>query len=211
MSVADEPCAIGNADEANVDTLELELGPQEMVALTRAGARRQGAISSIDPPALPSPIKSPVARDLNRVSVQIAVALALALAELGGVWELSSVSDGPVATSAAAAEVNVPAAKPSSPLAPAERLPVRFTNPFDASEVFEFPPGTSKTEAHDAVADLLLQRARDRQPLIAKMKRVLQAETRTPRAMTAQNSSRPHGMTATASTSQAVISRATAD
>ena len=190
MSVADEPCAIGNADEANVDTLELELGPQEMVALTRAGVRRQGATSSIDPPALPSPIKSPVARDLNRVSVQIAVALALALAELGGVWELSSVSDGPVVTGAATAEVNVPAAKPSSPLAPAERPRVRFTNPFDASEVFEFPPGTSKTEAHDAVADLLLQRARDRQPLIAKMKRVLQAETRTPRAMTAQNSSR---------------------
>jgi hypothetical protein len=31
------------------------------------------------------------------------------------------------------------------------------------AEVFEFPPGTSELEARDAVAEVLLQRARDRQ------------------------------------------------
>jgi hypothetical protein len=41
--------------------------------------------------------------------------------------------------------------------------PVRVRNPFDKSEVFEFPSGTSEQEAHDAVADVLLQRAIERQ------------------------------------------------
>jgi hypothetical protein len=40
---------------------------------------------------------------------------------------------------------------------------VRFANPFDADEVFEFPPGTSQSQARDAVADVLLKRAVSRQ------------------------------------------------
>jgi hypothetical protein len=44
----------------------------------------------------------------------------------------------------------------------AQGPPVVFKNPFDATEVFEFPPGTSKAEARAAVADLLLQRATER-------------------------------------------------
>jgi hypothetical protein len=43
-----------------------------------------------------------------------------------------------------------------------EAVPVRFTNPFDKGEVFEFPPGTTQTEARDAVAAVLLQRGQDR-------------------------------------------------
>ena len=42
------------------------------------------------------------------------------------------------------------------------QVPVYFTNPFDATEVFEFPPGTSQSQAHSAVAELLLARARER-------------------------------------------------
>jgi hypothetical protein len=41
--------------------------------------------------------------------------------------------------------------------------PVRFANPFDANEVFEFPAGTTETEAREAVADFLLERAMNRQ------------------------------------------------
>jgi hypothetical protein len=41
-------------------------------------------------------------------------------------------------------------------------LPVRVQNPFDASEVFEFPPGTSAADARDAVADVLMKRAAER-------------------------------------------------
>ena len=40
--------------------------------------------------------------------------------------------------------------------------PVRFANPFDPAEVFEFPPGTSPEYAREAVAEFLIDRARDR-------------------------------------------------
>ncbi|MGH8175904.1 MAG: hypothetical protein ACREV5_06545 [Steroidobacter sp.] len=43
-----------------------------------------------------------------------------------------------------------------------EGEPVRVTNPFDESEVFEFPEGTSDAEARDAMAEMLLQRAQQR-------------------------------------------------
>jgi hypothetical protein len=51
------------------------------------------------------------------------------------------------------------AAMPSPPLVVE---PVKFSNPFDESEVFEFPAGTTETEARDAVATMLLQRAQER-------------------------------------------------
>jgi hypothetical protein len=43
-----------------------------------------------------------------------------------------------------------------------EAIPVRFANPFDQAEVFEFPPGTTEAQARDAVAAVLLQRGQDR-------------------------------------------------
>jgi hypothetical protein len=46
---------------------------------------------------------------------------------------------------------------------PLEPPPVRFINPFDATEVFEFPAGTPQSDARQAVAEFLLKRARDRQ------------------------------------------------
>lgn len=42
-------------------------------------------------------------------------------------------------------------------------MPVRVQNPFDRSETFEFPPGTSETDARNLVADLLMKRAMERQ------------------------------------------------
>jgi hypothetical protein len=41
-------------------------------------------------------------------------------------------------------------------------------NPFDRTEAFEFPPGTSNAEAREAVAKLLMERAHDRLPLLAE-------------------------------------------
>ena len=37
--------------------------------------------------------------------------------------------------------------------------PLRVANPFDATEIFEFPAGTSEADARDAVAGFLLERA----------------------------------------------------
>ena len=41
---------------------------------------------------------------------------------------------------------------------------LRIKNAFDATEVIEFPHGTTESAAREAVADLLLSRARDRLP-----------------------------------------------
>ena len=39
---------------------------------------------------------------------------------------------------------------------------MRVKNPFDATEVFEFPAGTTTAEARKKISELLLQRAVDR-------------------------------------------------
>lgn len=44
-----------------------------------------------------------------------------------------------------------------------ESEPVLIENPFDEKEIFEFPAGTTHSAAREAVADILLERARQRQ------------------------------------------------
>lgn len=56
-----------------------------------------------------------------------------------------------------------PQSKWSKPEPEVEGEPVLFANPFDAHEVFEFPAGTSVDEAREAVAQLLIERAVERQ------------------------------------------------
>lgn len=60
-----------------------------------------------------------------------------------------------------------PETRPAPPAAPDEPVQVQVTNPFDKTEVFNFPAGTSETDAQLAVARLLMQRAQERQPLWA--------------------------------------------
>jgi hypothetical protein len=47
---------------------------------------------------------------------------------------------------------------------------VQVRNPFDATEVFEFPAGTSETECREKVAKLLWQRANERRAQWAHIK-----------------------------------------
>lgn len=75
---------------------------------------------------------------------------------------LSPVTSAATAARPVATQASV--ATPSSTVAPSAPAPepVRMKNPFDRSEVFEFPPGTSLEDARQSVAELLLQRARTR-------------------------------------------------
>ena len=65
----------------------------------------------------------------------------------------------PTAPTVAIAVPGTPApaakAQPRSPV-------VQVINPFDATEVFELPAGTAESEARNATAELLLERARER-------------------------------------------------
>ena len=58
---------------------------------------------------------------------------------------------------------------PTAPSADSEAM--RIKNPFDRTEAFEFPPGTSEAEAREAVAKLLMERAHGRLPLLAEASR----------------------------------------
>ena len=46
--------------------------------------------------------------------------------------------------------------------APEPPKPTLYRNPFDKTEVFELPPGLTQAEARDMVAEILLERARER-------------------------------------------------
>jgi len=71
-------------------------------------------------------------------------------------------SERKLLAAAAPAPTTVVTAPPISSPSPPATEPMRFKNPFDRSEVFEFPPGTTPAAARQAVAELLMERARDR-------------------------------------------------
>jgi hypothetical protein len=74
----------------------------------------------------------------------------------------------------------VPVLVPPPSVQPAELPPpepVVLVNPFDATEKFTFPPGTSKADARDQMASLLLQRAVERRAHVPRARK-LAAEPR---------------------------------
>lgn len=145
----------GNVTEGICDpldnTIEVMLSPQQLRALARdsqaaeaAGQRR---------------------RPLGRMT--IAAGAAVALIAIGGVAHLAA-KQRPVAPPPV-----VQALPPPPPPPPAEAPapagdPVLFKNPFDRKEVFEFPPGTTRDEAREAVAKILMDRAQERGPIVLK-------------------------------------------
>jgi hypothetical protein len=108
-----------------------------------------------------------------RLAIAAGIAGASILASVGGYLRADRAPAPPpvVATSAPTQPPPAPAPAPtpasaelpqpaSTPVQTAP--PLRFRNPFDRSEVFEFPAGTTRVEARAAVAEILLERARER-------------------------------------------------
>jgi hypothetical protein len=136
------------------DTIEMQLSDAQAQELARAA----------QPEAAPAAAAVVTRRKrVRRHSPWSTVAIAATL---------SAISSGITYVAATRAQANR-AAEPQSytaALAPSPaphtalpgEVPVKFVNPFDATEIFEFPAGTSETGARDAVAELLLIRARDR-------------------------------------------------
>lgn len=87
----------------------------------------------------------------------LAATLVMAMALV--VWQRHPVPLRPAPAAMSPALIVIP---PVTIAEPEKRPPVQVRNPFDATEVFEFPAGTSETEAREATAELLLERARDR-------------------------------------------------
>ena len=171
----------------DTDTIEMELTPEQLLGLNRAAAAAQSTATTVEwtaspvpstaepaPPSMDEPSRELVCVSPPAVNVQptgirrtrrVAVIATLAVVSIasGGVaYRLATQRPAPV---------HVAAPVVSRPITPAPAVtqpvletttPVRFKNPFDAREVFEFPSGTSEAEARDAVATLLLERARER-------------------------------------------------
>jgi hypothetical protein len=126
------------------------------------------AISGASPPREPRPAMSTPRLALLLSAVAVASALVTAVTYFA---MTRPGRPAPVATSIVSippAPVTVAQPPPAPAPLPAPELstppePVQFVNPFDRKEVFEFPAGTSKAEARDAVAELLYERAQERQ------------------------------------------------
>jgi hypothetical protein len=98
---------------------------------------------------------------------EIAIALSLTVAAIGAGYALYSCV-GPFD----AGRASLPRADQSARVELAMQTepvgePVRVANPFDASEVFEFPAGTSEADANEAVAGFLIERATRRGAVVA--------------------------------------------
>jgi hypothetical protein len=134
--------------------------------MTDHGTERTPPSTSHLPPA---PREAVHATDVW-VSLSIAVVLALIAATIA-LWpteqNAKTAPQAAVALQSTKAPVSADPqeARPAAQNAP-QNLPTRFTNPFDASEVFEFPPGTTGDAARASVAETLLQRGRERQAQI---------------------------------------------
>jgi hypothetical protein len=134
------------------DTIELALTEDDMLALSRAAEEERAGTS---PGRAPRIVTDAYLHDQSvrsRSGPQTIASWVLGI--------VISVALVIVAQRSAVVTITAPSGAEQS----AESLdsPVRFSNPFDASEAFEFPPGTSEEQARQSVAAILLQRARDR-------------------------------------------------
>lgn len=136
------------ADIMEVELTSEDLSPGQAAARQAAGSSTHAATRCN--------VRRPVVRITGALAALFALIGLRSIAQYEG---LVRIQPRPMA---AAAWVPVPQLRPEP--APQPSPPVRMANPFDSSEVFEFPPGTSRAEAQESVANLLMQRARDRRP-----------------------------------------------
>ncbi len=151
-------------DPEDEDTIEIQLTPTQLEGLLKAAELALVPVVSVPAPPPPGRRRSlAVGRYLAIAGAAVLVALSVATAyQLG---TRSRIVPAPTPTlPALPARDRPPASGAKLPMvAPPQPIPVRFANPFDAGEIFEFPEGTSESAAREAVAELLIRRAQERQ------------------------------------------------
>ena len=101
-----------------------------------------------------------------------AIILQIAMVTLAS-GAIAYVATNPQQLASAAAVSPARAIAPTAKISPPPPLQadlVTYANPFDATEVFQFPSGTSETEARQLVAELLTERARERKDVWSRAK-----------------------------------------
>jgi len=95
------------------------------------------------------------------VSLCVAVALGLAAVTIA-LWPAPRRAEAATKSEVPVVSTRDRLSSPASRTALSQASPTRFANPFDASEIFEFPAGTTQDAARDSVAEILFERARER-------------------------------------------------
>jgi hypothetical protein len=159
------------------DTIELQLTADQVRQLSQAAAAAAAeavaaAQISVAAPSRVVPVFSPP-KPLFQVSpssrsrrwhpTAIAKMAAATIAYAAFAWWSAARLAEPPQPPATAAVRPTAAFPPAASIASSPPPPVQVMNPFDPTEVFEFPAGTSPAESQDRMAQVLLQRARDRQ------------------------------------------------
>jgi hypothetical protein len=156
------------------DTIELQLTTEDLRGLALAAEAAELALPAEPPGQPPAKIGTqdyitPPFRDGSKTSVsEIACsAAAFAAFALFVWWSVDHLFGQPPAPATAANSRSSSIARPTLPAMPAvsttsQTASVLVRNPFDRTEIFEFPAGTSKAAGREKVAALLLQRARAR-------------------------------------------------
>ena len=164
------PPAIGD------ETIELELTAEEMLLLSQAAdveepvARAQisavAARGRISPwLASPPPIELSAASGARHWRQTPFVKMTGAIVAYGALawWGASQLAGQPRPPATAAARPAIVVPQQPASMTSSAKPAIRVINPFDATEVFEFPAGTSNDEGREKVAQILLQRAHERQ------------------------------------------------
>jgi hypothetical protein len=155
------------------DTIELMLSPEEIAVLSQAAAENTDAAEPVAASEQPAQATKPPRRHwpAGGVAAIVGVTVVLGtLVALGAIAQRSAEHKHLAVAPPAPPPVIAPTVAQQPPPPPGGE-PVRFKNPFDHSEVFEFPPGTSQAEMRQAVAELLMERARDRHVQLVERKR----------------------------------------
>ncbi len=135
------------------DTIELELSAEELKGLYIAASVENTGCRTNE-------VAIPRKRAPRHSRWAAVIAAVVVAGTSSGITYLATVRAQPIP-----AVARVASPEPRAAALPAEAPPrpsVRVVNPFDATEVFEFPAGMSENDARHAVAEFLLDRARGR-------------------------------------------------
>ena len=167
------------ADDPDADTIELELTPEQVLALSHGAETAHAHTATTLSPSAPARPAAAAAKPRTQSGGASRfrfwpLGLTAAVVGLSATiawWSALPDPADPDPPVVVAATPDPPAAVPAPPPPVQEQgPPVRVKNPFDSSEVFEFPAGTTQAEARDAVAELLMQRALERRTPPAAVK-----------------------------------------
>ena len=138
------------------DTVEFELTAEQQLALWQAAGDLAGpAGGSAGPPGY----NAYICRRTDRIDRVCTIAFATVVLGLTVATGWRAMGEAPAAPAVVVRTTT--AANVSHPVP--QRAPVvQVLNPFDRTEVFELPASTTEADARDAIAELLLQRARER-------------------------------------------------